>query len=99
MSGARFVALRGQLARLERALASFMLDTQTLENGYEETNPPLLVREEALIGTGQLPKFGEDSFQTTDGHWLIATSEISLTNLVREQILSAENLVDKSNLL
>lgn len=92
MSGARFVALRGQLARLERALASFMLDTQTLENGYEETNPPLLVREEALIGTGQLPKFGEDSFQTTDGHWLIATSEISLTNLVREQILPAENL-------
>lgn len=92
MSGARFVALRGQLARLERALASFMLDTQTLENGYEETNPPLLVREEALIGTGQLPKFGEDSFQTTDGHWLIATSEISLTNLVRGQILPAENL-------
>ena len=92
MSGARFVALRGQLARLERALASFMLDKQTLENGYEETNPPLLVREEALIGTGQLPKFGEDSFQTTDGHWLIATSEISLTNLVREQILDAEKL-------
>ncbi|NQY96248.1 MAG: serine--tRNA ligase [Henriciella sp.] len=92
MSGARFVALRGQLARLERALASFMLDKQTLENGYEETNPPLLVREEALIGTGQLPKFGEDSFQTTDGHWLIATSEISLTNLVREQILDADKL-------
>lgn len=92
MSGARFVALRGQLARLERALASFMLDTQTLENGYEETNPPLLVREDALIGTGQLPKFGEDSFQTTDGHWLIATSEISLTNLVREQILADDKL-------
>ncbi|MEC7290414.1 MAG: serine--tRNA ligase, partial [Pseudomonadota bacterium] len=92
MSGARFVALRGQLARLERALASFMLDKQTLENGYEETNPPLLVREEALIGTGQLPKFGEDSFQTTDGHWLIATSEISLTNLVREQILADDKL-------
>jgi len=92
MSGARFVALRGQLARLERALASFMLDKQTLENGYEETNPPLLVREEALIGTGQLPKFGEDSFQTTDGHWLIATSEISLTNLVRQQILDTDKL-------
>lgn len=92
MSGARFVALRGQLARLERALASFMLDKQTIENGYEETNPPLLVREEALIGTGQLPKFGEDSFQTTDGHWLIATSEISLTNLVREQILAEAKL-------
>nr|WP_070959517.1 serine--tRNA ligase [Hyphomonas sp. Mor2] len=92
MSGARFVALRGQLARLERALATFMLDKQTLENGYEEVNPPLLVRPEALIGTGQLPKFGEDSFETTDGHWLIATSEISLTNLVREQILSTDQL-------
>ena len=92
MSGARFVALRGQLARLDRALASFMLDQQTLKNGYEEVNPPLLVRPEAMIGTGQLPKFGEDSFQTTNGHWLIATSEISLTNLVREQILSADQL-------
>lgn len=92
MSGARFVALRGQMARLERALATFMLDTQTLENGYEEITPPLLVRPEAMIGTGQLPKFGEDSFETTSGHWLIATSEISLTNLVREQILSAEQL-------
>ncbi len=92
MSGARFVALRGQMARLDRALAAFMLDQQTLENGYEEVNPPLLVRPEAMVGTGQLPKFGEDSFQTTDGHWLIATSEISLTNLVREQILSDEQL-------
>ena len=92
MSGARFVALRGKLARLDRALASFMLDQQTLENGYEEVNPPLLVRPEAMVGTGQLPKFGEDSFQTTDGHWLIATSEISLTNLVREQILGDEQL-------
>lgn len=92
MSGARFVALRGQLARLDRALAAFMLDKQTLENGYEEVSPPLLVRPEALIGTGQLPKFGEDSFQTTDGHWLIATSEISLTNLIREQILGTEQL-------
>lgn len=92
MSGARFVALRGQLARLERALASFMLDKQTLENGYEEVNPPLLVRPEALVGTGQLPKFGEDSFETTNGHWLIATSEISLTNLIREQILATDQL-------
>ncbi|MEL7113665.1 MAG: serine--tRNA ligase [Pseudomonadota bacterium] len=92
MSGARFVALRGQMARLERALASFMLDTQTGENGYEEINPPLLVRPDAMVGTGQLPKFGEESFETTSGHWLIATSEISLTNLVREQILSAEQL-------
>ena len=92
MSGARFVALRGQMARLERALATFMLDTQTGENGYEEINPPLLVRAEAMVGTGQLPKFGEESFETTSGHWLIATSEISLTNLVREQILGADQL-------
>ncbi|MEM9054102.1 MAG: serine--tRNA ligase [Pseudomonadota bacterium] len=92
MSGARFVALRGGLAKLERALSAFMLDTQTAQNGYEEISPPTLVREEAMLGTGQLPKFGEESFQTTDGLWLIATSEISLTNLVREQILSEEQL-------
>ncbi|GAB5455058.1 MAG: serine--tRNA ligase [Henriciella sp.] len=92
MSGARFVALRGKMARLERALASFMLDKQTGENGYEEITPPLLVRPEAMVGTGQLPKFGEESFETTDGLWLIATSEISLTNLVREQILDAAQL-------
>jgi seryl-tRNA synthetase len=87
MSGARFAALRGQMARLHRALAQFMLDTQTSANGYEEVNPPLLVRSEALFGTGQLPKFAEDLFQTTDGRWLIPTAEVSLTNLVREQIL------------
>jgi seryl-tRNA synthetase len=87
MSGARFAALRGQMARLHRALAQFMLDTQTAANGYEEVNPPLLVRSEALYGTGQLPKFAEDLFQTTDGRWLIPTAEVSLTNLVREQIL------------
>ena len=92
MSGSRFVLLRGQLSRLERALASYMLDVQTGEHGYEETSPPVLVRDEALIGTGQLPKFGEDSFQTTDGMWLIATSEISLTNTVRESILDADTL-------
>lgn len=92
MSGARFVALRGMMARLERALASFMLDKQTGENGYEEITPPLLVRPEAMVGTGQLPKFGEESFETTDGLWLIATSEISLTNLLREQILDAAQL-------
>jgi seryl-tRNA synthetase len=69
-----------------------MLDTQTGQNGYEEVSPPTLVREEAMLGTGQLPKFGEESFQTTDGLWLIATSEISLTNLVREQILSEDQL-------
>ncbi len=69
-----------------------MLDVQTGEHGYEEVSPPLLVREDALVGTGQLPKFGEDSFQTTEGMWLIATSEISITNLVRETILDADQL-------
>lgn len=92
MSGARFVALKGPLARLERALAAFMLDTQTLEHGYTEVSPPLLVKDQALIGTGQLPKFGEDLFQTTVGHYLIPTAEVSLTNLVRETILPEESL-------
>lgn len=87
MSGARFAALRGQIARLHRALAQFMLDRQTGAHGYEEVNPPLLVRSETLYGTGQLPKFAEDLFETTDGRWLIPTAEVSLTNLVREQIL------------
>ena len=92
MSGARFAALRGQVARLHRALAQFMLDEQTGANGYEEVNPPLLVRSETLFGTGQLPKFAEDLFQTTDGRWLIPTAEVSLTNLVREQILPESTL-------
>jgi seryl-tRNA synthetase len=92
MSGARFAALRGGIARLHRALAQFMLDTQTGQNGYEEVNPPLLVRDEALIGTGQLPKFADDLFRTTDGRWLIPTAEVSLTNLVREQILAQADL-------
>ena len=92
MSGSRFVLLSGALTRLERALASFMLDVQTSEHDYKEMSPPVLVRDEALYGTGQLPKFGEDSFQTTDGMWLIATSEISLTNTVRESILDNELL-------
>ncbi|HKR17780.1 serine--tRNA ligase [Rhizorhapis sp.] len=87
ISGARFAALRGQMARLHRALAQFMLDRQSGGNGYEEVNPPLLVRDEALVGTGQLPKFTEDLFRTTDGRWLIPTAEVSLTNLVREQIV------------
>lgn len=86
LSGARFTALRGQMARLHRALAQFMLDTQSGTNGYEETNPPLLVRDEALFGTGQLPKFAEDLFRTTDGRWLIPTAEVSLTNLVANKI-------------
>lgn len=92
MSGARFTALRGGVARLHRALAQYMLDQQTGANGYEEVNPPLLVRDEALTGTGQLPKFAEDLFRTTDGRWLIPTAEVSLTNLVREQIVSAKDL-------
>lgn len=92
MSGARFTALRGGIARLHRALSQYMLDQQTGTNGYEEVNPPLLVRDEALVGTGQLPKFSEDLFKTTDGRWLIPTAEVSLTNLVREQILAESAL-------
>jgi seryl-tRNA synthetase len=87
VSGARFVYLKGDLARLNRALGQFMLDHQTQAHGYTEIVPPVLVREEALFGTGQLPKFAEDLFQTTDGRWLIPTAEVSLTNYVREQIL------------
>ncbi len=86
MSGARFVVLTGELARLERALGQFMLDIQTREHGYTEVSPPLLVRDEAVFGAGQLPKFAEDLFRTTDDRWLIPTAEVSLTNLVREQI-------------
>ena len=92
MSGSRFVVLKGQLARLERALGQFMLDFQTQEHGYLEVSPPLLVRDEAVFGTGQLPKFAEDLFHTTDGRWLIPTAEVSLTNLVREQITPEEEL-------
>jgi seryl-tRNA synthetase len=121
MSGARFVALRGQLARMERALANFMLDIQTTEHGYQETSVPLLVRDQALAGTGQLPKFEEDLFkastfdvktmtylierygnslaeilaeaeQLESKFYLIPTSEVPLTNLVREQILDAAQL-------
>tara|TARA_R110002020_G_scaffold309301_2_gene525191 strand:+ start:13395 stop:14693 length:1299 start_codon:yes stop_codon:yes gene_type:complete len=92
MSGARFVALRGKLARMERALAAFMLDLQTDEHGYEEVSPPLLVKDDALVGTGQLPKFAEDLFKTTLDHYLIPTAEVPLTNLVRDQILDASRL-------
>ena len=92
MSGARFVVLKGALARLERALGQFMLDIQTREHGYLEVSPPTLVRDEALFGTGQLPKFAEDLFHTTAGHWLIPTAEVSLTNLVREQITDETEL-------
>jgi seryl-tRNA synthetase len=88
VSGARFAYLRGGVARLARALGQLMLDTHTGEFGYQEVNPPLLVRDEAFFGTGQLPKFAEDSFQTTDGRWLIPTAEVSLTNIVSGEILS-----------
>ena len=89
ISGARFVVLKGALARLERALAAFMLDMHTSEFGYSETNPPYLVRDNALLGTGQLPKFAEDLFKTTNDYWLIPTAEVSLTNLVAGDILDA----------
>lgn len=92
IAGARFVALRGQMARLHRALAQFMIDRHSEANGYQEVAPPLLVRDAAMFGTGQLPKFAEDLFRTTDGRWLIPTAEVSLTNLVREQILNAADL-------
>ncbi|NNL89185.1 MAG: serine--tRNA ligase [Marinicaulis sp.] len=92
MSGSRFVLLKGGLARLERAIANFMLDTHTGEFGYTECQPPLLVRDDALYGTGQLPKFAEDLFKSTGDHWLIPTAEVSLTNIVREDILAEEEL-------
>ncbi len=92
ISGARFVVLKGALARLERALAAFMLDMHTGEFGYQETNPPFLVKDAALYGTGQLPKFAEDLFQTKNDYWLIPTAEVSLTNLVAGEILDAARL-------
>lgn len=92
ISGARFVVLKGALARLERAIASFMLDLHTGEFGYTEVNPPLLVKDQAAYGTGNLPKFAEDLFRTTNDFWLIPTAEISLTNLVREQIIDEAQL-------
>jgi seryl-tRNA synthetase len=92
IAGARFTILKGQLARLERALGQFMLDTHTQEHGYLEVQPPLMVRDDAMFGTGQLPKFAEDLFRTTDGRWLIPTAEVPLTNLVREEILDQERL-------
>ena len=92
MAGARFAVLRGPLARLNRALGQFMLDVQTGEHGFTEIAPPLLVRSAALFGTGQLPKFADDLFHTTDDRWLIPTAEVSLTNLVRETILREDAL-------
>lgn len=92
LSGSRFVVLERQIARLSRAIGQFMLDTHTEEHGYTEVNPPLLVRDDAVYGVGQLPKFEEDLFRTTTGHWLISTSEVTLTNLVRDAITDEASL-------
>lgn len=92
LSGARFTFLRGHMARLHRALGQFMLDVQTGEHGYQECNPPVLVKDEAMYGTDKLPKFAEDSFGTTDGRWLIPTSEVSLTASVMGELLDESAL-------
>ncbi|MBS0272017.1 MAG: serine--tRNA ligase [Proteobacteria bacterium] len=92
ISGSRFVILKGDLARLERALGSFMLDVHTQEYGYEEISPPYLVRTQAMYGAGQLPKFAEDAFVTTNEYWLIPTAEVPLTNLVADSLLDYEQL-------
>ncbi|PYD76498.1 serine--tRNA ligase [Novacetimonas pomaceti] len=92
LSGARFVVLRGALARMERALGQFMLDLHTRENGYDETSVPVLVNDEAMYGTDKLPKFADQSFRTTDGRWLVPTAEVPLTASVGGEILSADTL-------
>lgn len=92
LSGARFVFLKSMLSRLERGLANFMLDHQTKQYGYTEMSPPLMVHEHALYGTGQIPKFRDQQFETTDGFWLIPTSEVPLTNMVAGEILDAGDL-------
>lgn len=92
LSGSRFVVLKGNLAALERALGQFMINLHTGEHGYLEISPPLLVRDEALFGTNQLPKFEEDQFKTTDGLWLIPTAEVPLTNLAGEQVIERADL-------
>ncbi len=92
ISGSRFVILKKDLAKLERALANFMLDILITEYGLEEIAPPLLVNEKAMFGTGQLPKFAEDAFVTTEGKWLISTAEIAVTNLVQNKIVQAAEL-------
>jgi len=92
ISGARFVIQKGKLARLERAIANFMLDLHTTEFGYEEINVPILVKDQAVFGTGQLPKFKDDLFKTTNDYWLIPTAEVPLTNMTRETILDIAEL-------
>src|SRR6266851_8649108 len=92
LSGSRFVVLRGALARLERALGQFMLDLHTSQFGYLEVSPPLLVRRDAVFGTGQLPKLEEDLFRTTEGHYLVPTAEVPLTNLIAGEVLDEDAL-------
>ena len=92
MSGSRFVLMHSGLARMERALAQFMLDLHTQEHGYTEVSPPLMVRDQTMYGTGQLPKFAEDQFRTTRGDWLIPTAEVPLTNIVADSIIEDESL-------
>ncbi|HQU01543.1 MAG TPA: serine--tRNA ligase, partial [Acetobacteraceae bacterium] len=92
IAGSRFTILRGALARLERALAQFMIDLHTDKHGYSETAVPLLVNDETMYGTGQLPKFAAELFRTTDGRWLIPTAEVPLTNMVRDEILPLSSL-------
>ena len=96
LSGSRFVVLKKQISKLERAISNFMLDKHTEENGYVEYSLPFLVKDESLYGTGQLPKFGEDLFTAGDDHWLIPTAEVPLTNLVRNEILNINQLPIRS---
>ena len=100
LSGARFVVLQKGLARMERALGQFMLDVHTgKEHGYTEVNPPILVRDDVMFGTAQLPKFADDQFRTTNDYWLIPTAEVPLTNLVRESIIEEAQLPDAADSL
>lgn len=92
IAGSRFVLLSGGLARMERALAAFMLDHNTQEFGYTEVNPPAMVNDKTMFGTGQLPKFGDQLFRTTEGYWLIPTAEVPLTNIVAEEIVDEDTL-------
>lgn len=92
LSGSRFVLLSGALARMERALAAYMLDLHTMKHGYTEVNPPALVKDNALYGTGQLPKFSEDLFRTEEGYWMIPTAEVPLTNIVADEIIAEDYL-------
>lgn len=92
ISGSRFVLLRGQLALLERALSTFMIETHLNDDEFEEISPPFIVKEHALFGTGQLPKFSDDLFHTTDNRWLIPTAEVPLTNIVSNEIIDKNNL-------